>query len=115
MLHEAINTSLIPVKMCASTVEIDQFAPDWTLAQLEEGELDEPRIFVRNIQFDTPFSNIPLVHVGLAGFDIDNRDTARISVHSEAITSAAFNLVIRTWRNTCIYKVEISWIALGQA
>ena len=101
--------------MCASTVEFDQFTPDWSLTQIEDTESDIPRVFVHCVQFDTPFSNIPIVHVGLSGFDIDNRDSARISVHTATVTSNAFDLVIKTWHNTRVYKAEISWIALGQA
>jgi hypothetical protein len=113
MLYEAAN-ALIPIKMCASTVEFDQFTPGWTLSQIES-ELDPFRTFAHRVQFDTPFSNTPLVHVGLLGFDIDNRDSARINVHTEAITSSTFDIVIKTWRNTRVYNVQISWIALGQA
>jgi len=114
MLLEAVNTSLIPIKMCASVVKLDQFMPDWTLSQLEKEDADLPRTFSYRVQFDTPFSNIPVVQVGLSGFDIDNRDSARISVLTDAITAETFNIVIKTWRNTRIYSAEISWIALGQ-
>jgi hypothetical protein len=99
--------------MCSAIVEFDQFTPEWTLAQ--ESAQEEPRTFVSGVRFDAPFSNTPIVHVGLSGFDIDQRDSARISVCAEAITSIGFDLRIKTWQNTRVYKVEVSWIALGQA
>jgi hypothetical protein len=99
--------------MCSAIVEFDQFTPDWTLAQ--ESVPEEPRTFVSNVMFDMPFSNTPIVHVGLSGFDMDQRDSARISVGAEAITSTGFDMRIKTWQNTRVYKVEVSWIALGQA
>jgi hypothetical protein len=114
MLNETSNAGLIPLKMCAATLELDQFTPDWPLSQIEYAESDQPRTYTHHVQFDTSFSNIPLVHVGLSGFDIDNRDSARISVHTSAITSSSFDIVIKTWVNTRLYSVEISWIALGQ-
>jgi len=110
---DAINPSLVPIKMCSAIVEFDQSTPDWTLAQ--ENAPEGSRTYVSNILFDAPFSNVPIVHVGLSGFDIDQRDSARISVHAAAITSTGFDLRIQTWRNTRVYKVEVSWIALGQA
>ncbi len=112
MFDNPIGPALVPIKMCSAIVEFDQFTPDWTFAQ--ENTSEGSRTFVSNISFDAPFSNIPIVHVGLSGFDIDQRDSARISVHTENITSNGFELRIKTWRNTRIYKVEISWIALGQ-
>ena len=113
MFDNTISPSLVPIKMCSAIIVFDQFTQDWTLAQ--ENASEEPRSFVSNILFDAPFSNVPIVHVGLSGFDIDQRDSARISVHAEAISPNGFDLRIQTWLNTRVYKVEVSWIALGQA
>ncbi|WP_455212738.1 H-type lectin domain-containing protein [Kaarinaea lacus] len=112
MLDNTINPTLVPIKMCSAIVEFNQFTPDWTLAQ--ENASEGSRTFVSSVLFDVPFSNVPIVHVGLSGFDIDQRDSARISVHAEAITSNGFDMRIKTWRNTRVYQVEVSWIALGQ-
>ena len=113
MFYDTANTGLIPLKMCSATVEFDQFTPDWTLAQVNTSE--EQRTFVCNVLFDAPFSNVPIVHVGLSGFDMDQRHSARISVRADTITSSGFELNIKTWRDTRVYKLEVSWIALGQA
>ena len=113
MFDTVSSPNLLPIKMCAAVVTLDQYAPDWTLAE-NSHEL-ESREFVTHILFDAPFSNTPIVHIGLSGFDIDQRDSARISVQATAITSTGFDMRIKSWQNTRVYKVEASWIAMGQA
>ncbi len=104
---------IIPLKMSAHTLSIDQFDAEWTLADFS-GEADPPPKRVQRwIAFDAPFSNVPLVHVGLVGFDIDHRDTARIRLWAERITANGFVLMIETWRHTRVYGIEVSWLALG--
>lgn len=49
------------------------------------------------------------------GFDIDNRDIARVKVKTERMTANGFMLVIETWRHTRVYGVDVSWLALGHA
>jgi hypothetical protein len=65
------------------------------------------------VPFNAPFANLPMVHVGLTGFDIDNSDTVRLSVRTGEITASGFDLLVLTWLNTRVYKVQVSWIALG--
>jgi hypothetical protein len=116
IMYEEINSSgLIPLKMCSAVVVLDQFHPGWTLAQVESRETAEPRRFEYYIQFDMPFTNVPLVHTSIAGFDIDNADTGRLSIRAEEISSTGFKLVIRTWLQSCVYAVEVNWLALGNA
>ena len=100
--------------MSSAVIEIDQYSSGWQLAQTPREDATEPRVFKTHAPFAVPFANIPMVHVGLSGFDIDNCDTARISVRAGAISATGFDLLVMTWRNTRVYKVEISWIAPGQ-
>lgn len=113
MSYDPLNSSLIPFKVCSSVVSLDQYLPDWTLAEIDTDATLEPRSFVQYIPFDSPFANVPLVHAGITGFDIDNRDTGRLSVGIEGISNSGFNIVVQTWMNTRVYKVEVSWFALG--
>ena len=55
-----------------------------------------------------------MVQVAIAGFDIDQRDSARLSVRASAITATGFEIIVQTWQNSRVYKVEISWLAVGQ-
>ena len=113
MMLELNNALLMPLTMCAARVEIDQNHPGWELALSPSDEVAETRIFTTHVVFNTPFANIPIVQVGLCGFDIDNRDSARLSVRADGITPTGFDLHILTWLNTRVYKTEINWIALG--
>jgi hypothetical protein len=115
MNEDSINSGLIPLKMCSAVVKLDQYQPGWTLAKIEPGEISGRRSFEYYIHFSQPFSNVPLVHCGISGFDIDNQDTSRLSVSIAKITHDGFKIVIQTWMQTRVYEVEISWIALGNA
>ena len=113
MFAEQNGTTLVPLTMSSAVIELDQYHPDWQLAQLTAESATEPRTFITHVAFDAPFANVPLVHVGISGFDIDNRDTARLNVRTGAVSATGFDLEVRTWLNTRVYSVEINWIALG--
>ena len=113
MHQEYEATTIVPLTMRSAVIELDQSSPEWSLAQTGDDDTTPPRLFRTHIAFDAPFANVPMVHVGLSGFDIDNRDTARLSVRAEGISATGFDLVVATWRGTRVYRVEISWIALG--
>lgn len=113
VLQETIHSELIPIKMSSAIVTLDQLTPGWTLADTDEHAMEQPRRFVSKVTFDTPFSYVPLVQIGITGFDMDHRDSARLSVRADAITASDFDIVVQTWQNSRIYQVEISWLALG--
>lgn len=115
MNYDPTNSGLVPFTVCSAVVSLDQYLPDWTLAEIDASSSTEPRTFVRYVQFDSPFANVPLVHAGITGFDIDNCDTNRLSIGIEEISSFGFKLVVQTWLRTRVYKVEVSWFALGIA
>ena len=115
-MNEQMNhTDLVPLKMCSSTVILDQYLPGWQLALPEDCATPEPRSFQHYIEFDNPFSTIPVVQAGLTGFDIDKTDTTRLRMHVADISNNGFSIVIETWMHTRVYMVEVSWIALGSA
>jgi len=113
MMLELNNSLLVPWTMCAARVEFDQHHPDWELALPPSDKAEETRIFSTHVAFTTAFANIPIVHVSLCGFDIDNRDSARLSVRADVVSPTGFDLHILTWLHSRVYKAEISWIALG--
>jgi hypothetical protein len=115
MFAESRDASLIPLKTSSAILSLDQFVEGWSLSRFEGEAEPAPKRFEYWVGFDSPFANVPLVHVGVAGFDIDNRDTARLKVRAERITANGFMLVIETWRHTRVYGVDVSWLALGHA
>ncbi len=87
--------------------------PDWVLLDVPAENHD--RIFERYVRFDQRFSGQPLVQLSLIGFDIDNSRNARLSLSPENITADGFSLRVRTWLNTRMWSVEVSWLAVGSA
>lgn len=113
MYDGTLDTGLIPLKMCSAVVTLDQYLPGWNLADIEKTTEPQLRSFVYGVSFNYPFTNMPLVHTGITGFDIGNNDTARISVRTEDISNDGFKIVVETWMHTRVYKVEVNWIAIG--
>lgn len=66
-----------------------------------------------DVAFDSLFSSIPVVHLGLTGFDIDRRESARITLKAENITPSGFQAIISTWNASRIFAVEFHWMAIG--
>jgi len=77
------------------------------------GEAAQVREFRTRVTFQLPFANVPMVHVGLSGFDIDYRDAARLTVRAANIGPAGFEPVLANWMGTRVYRADIGWIALG--
>ena len=84
-------------------------------ASLDVDAAPAPRKYEHYVAFETPFSAPPVLHTGISGFDIDNRDSSRLSVRAEDISANGFKLVIETLMHTRVYKVDVSWLALGSA
>ena len=63
--------------------------------------------------FASPFQAPPVVQVGLSCFDIDQRQTARLSLRVTEITPMGFKVEIGTWSDTRIYAASFNWLALG--
>jgi hypothetical protein len=103
-------SDLLPLSVCSAIVKYS--CEDEGFA-LHVAEVDGDRVFRSRVDFDAAFAATPVVHVGLAGFDIDHDDTARLRVHVEAITASGFDVVLTTWRCTRVYGASVSWLAIG--
>lgn len=102
----------VPWLILSSTVGAGVLTEGWNLAETAAGD-DESRAFSCEVLFATPFSAPPVVQVGLTGFDIDQRDSPRVTVKAERITEFGFHALIATWATTRVYAVEFSWVAIG--
>jgi hypothetical protein len=47
------------------------------------------------------------------GFDIEQRDSRRITLKAEQVCEAGFQAVVSTWASTRVYAVEFNWLAIG--
>lgn len=112
MFNQPGSMPLVPLTMRASVETFNQDTPEWSLAEPGKN-VEQPRTFRTHIAFGTPYAAIPVVHVALTGFDVDNRHATRLEVSAESITPNGFDLLISTWLDTRVYQVSASWLALG--
>ena len=108
-----MQTSPVPWKVLSSHLGLGVLTDGWCLDARDDSEGAESRCFRIAVVFDLPFSSVPVVQLGLTGFDIDQRDTARVSLRVADITPTGFMAEVWTWANTRVYAVEFNWLAIG--
>jgi hypothetical protein len=108
-----MNQLMVPWKSISASLQIGVLTEGWKLAEAPESGAEDSRYFTVPIHFSEPFSAPPVVHLGLTGFDIDQRDSERLSLRAVDISNTGFVAEISTWRDTRVYSVEFSWLALG--
>jgi hypothetical protein len=104
-------SDLLPLLTCSS---IAQFSTGDEGFKLHIVSSEDERTFRAHVVFAVGFAAPPLVHVGIAGFDIDHGDSARLRAHADAVTATGFDLVLTTWLGTKVYGAAVSWLAIGQ-
>lgn len=108
-----MSAPLTPWKTASAVVSLSQETPGWNLAAGDEEKPETPRTFSTRIEFAERFQWPPVVQAALAGFDLDQRDSARLSVAVNRVTATGFDLSVTTWATSRVYAVEVSWLALG--
>jgi len=103
--------TVAPLKMLAGTNHFDKSQPEWTLLGPASEGVDR-EVAVR-VEFEREFAAPPVVHVGIAGLDIDGTDTVRIRVRARHIDRSGFTVLLSTWFDTQVHGVDVSWLALG--
>jgi len=106
-----MNASVQPFNFLAGREVLGTSLDGWTLDQLPTEGSD--RVARLQVAFSRPFASAPLVQLGLTGFDISERDCARLTVTAENVTAQGFEIAVGTWFNTRVWRVEVSWLALG--
>ena len=100
-------------KALSATVQVGTLTEGWTLATPATETHDQIRVLRFAVFFSAPFDAPPVVHLGLTGFDLDQRDASRLTLTATEITGTGFIAEIATWRETRVYSVAFSWLALG--
>ncbi len=109
-----MTPSATPWSVLSSSVSLGQLTPGWSISQApDELAPDEYRTFRWWVGFAAPFSSAPVVQLGITGFDVDQRDSPRLTVKAENITGSGFEAVLCTWAGTRVYSVDLSWLAIG--
>ena len=75
-----------PWKILSSSVSVGVLTEGWNLAEPSPGA-EEERVFQVTVFFATPFDAPPVVHLGLTGFDIDQRDSDRLKIRAAEINA----------------------------
>ena len=100
-------------KSLSATVQVGTLTEGWTLATPPTDAHDQIRVLRFAVYFSAPFETPPVVQIGLTGFDLDQRDASRLTLSTTEITATGFIAEIATWRETRVYSVAFSWLALG--
>ncbi|MBV2359075.1 H-type lectin domain-containing protein [Thalassococcus sp. CAU 1522] len=66
------------------------------------------------VTFSEPFRTVPSVQVALSLWDMDQGANVRADVTADKITETGFDLVFRTWSDTRVARVRMSWLAIGE-
>lgn len=66
------------------------------------------------VVFSEPFRAAPMVQVSLSLWDMDQGANVRADISADAITETGFDLVFRTWSDTRVARVRMTWLAIGE-
>ncbi|MET0412125.1 MAG: H-type lectin domain-containing protein [Polyangiaceae bacterium] len=103
---------MLPLNLLAGALHLDDSQPSWTLLEAPAPDGDARTVRGR-VTFERAFSSVPVVQVGITGFDIDNGANARLRVGVSQIDEQGFEVEVRTWWNTRLWSVDLSWLAIG--
>ena len=105
-------SNTLPWQVLSSNVGVGVLTEGWNL-DIVESNGEGSRSFTLDITFASPFSSFPVVQLGLTGFDMDQRESSRISLKAENITESGFQAVLSTWASSRVFAVEFNWLAIG--
>ncbi len=105
-----MSSVVAPLNILAGMERLSKDLDQWTLHRPDP---PSEREYLARIDFSVEFSGPPVVHIGVAGFDIENGDFARLKVRAQYIDRAGFTLIVGTCFGTVVHGVDVSWLALG--
>jgi hypothetical protein len=65
------------------------------------------------VGFKEPFTDPPVVHIGLSLWDFDQKTNVRAELSAEKVTEKGFHIVFKTWSDTRVARVRADWLAIG--
>lgn len=66
------------------------------------------------VTFSRPFKSKPVVQVALSLWDMDSGANVRADISADKVSETGFDLVFRTWSDTKVARVRMSWLAMGE-
>jgi H-type lectin domain len=106
-----MNNAMTPMNFLAGTEMLGSLSEGWMLDEAPHGSPE--RVFRARITFERPFGGMPLVHLGIAGLDASNQDSARITTRADNVSPEGFDIVLTTWLHARLWRVDVSWLAIG--
>ena len=74
---------------------------------------DGPRAARRGIAFSEIFADLPSVTVQMSMIDMSNDAYMRADLQVEDVSNKGFDIVFRTWGDTRVARIRVSWQAIG--
>lgn len=68
----------------------------------------------KRVRFSEPFRSVPSVQVSLSLWDMDQGANVRADIAADKVSEDGFDLVFRTWADTRVARVRMSWMAIGE-
>jgi len=67
----------------------------------------------KTIVFSESFAHAPTVQVSMSLLDLDKETNLRADVQAKNVSASGFDLIFRTWGDTRVARVRLSWLAIG--
>ncbi|HXC58894.1 MAG TPA: H-type lectin domain-containing protein [Steroidobacteraceae bacterium] len=106
-----MSIAVTPLNFLAGTEAMDALKEGWKLDEAPHGSPE--RSFSNRVTFDRPFRGAPLVHLGIAGLDVSNEDSARLTAKAVNVSEEGFDIVLTTWLHSRLWRVDVNWLAIG--
>lgn len=73
-----------------------------------------PRDLRKTVEFTEKFHSVPVVHISLSMWDMDQKTNMRAQISAEDVTAEGFTILFQTWGDTRIARVRASWLVIGE-
>jgi hypothetical protein len=110
-MSHSMSMTITPLNFLAGSQTLGYLNEGWTLDDAPHGSPE--RSFRSRVAFERAFTSTPLVHLGIAGFDVSNQDSARVASRVENVSPEGFDIVLGTWLHTRVWRVDVNWLAIG--
>jgi hypothetical protein len=110
-MSHPMSMAITPLNFLAGSEALGSLNEGWTLDRAPHGSPE--RSFRSRVTFERPFAGTPLVHLGIAGLDVSNQDSARVASRAENVSPEGFDIVLGTWLHTRVWRVDVNWLAIG--
>ena len=74
----------------------------------------DPRERRTAVQFSETFRSAPVVQIGVSLWDVDTSNALRTEIEARDITPKGFSAVFRTWSDTRVARIRVTWMAIGE-